>query len=143
MIMKIEHTSISTQSTQQTAATPAKIKVNEVERLARLNQEIKEQEHVLQELEQAEPVTEVQSRARIEQAIADINQFIQPIHGQKVSFELRDDVDEAVAFVQDKETGEVIRQVPSEEVLKIHAQIKALREQGDESALSLLANFRA
>ncbi|QGP55142.1 flagellar protein FlaG [Piscirickettsia salmonis] len=141
--MKIEHTSISTQNTQQTAATPAKIKVNEVERLARLNQEIKEQEHVLKELEQAEPVTEVQSRARIEQAIAGINQFIQPIHGQKVSFELRDDVDEAVAFVQDKETGEVIRQVPSEEVLKIHAQIKALREQGDESALSLLANFRA
>ncbi|OAJ34571.1 flagellar protein FlaG [Piscirickettsia salmonis] len=141
--MKIEHTSISTQSTQQAAATPAKIKVNEVERLARLNQEIKEQEHVLKELEQAEPVTEVQSRARIEQAIADINQFIQPIHGQKVSFELREDVDETVAFVQDKETGEVIRQVPSEEVLKIHAQIKALREQGDESALSLLANFRA
>ncbi|WP_077216915.1 flagellar protein FlaG [Piscirickettsia litoralis] len=135
--MKLEHTSIQTHN----ADAQTKVSINEAERLTRLDQELKEQT-VVQDVDKAEPSSDIQSKERLEQAIVDINQFIKPIHGQKISFELREDVDETVAFVQDKQTGEVIRQIPSEEVLKIHSQIKALQEQGDESALSLLSNFR-
>ena len=68
------------------------------------------------------------SREAVEQLVSRISKQIR-IDGRSLSFKVDHDLGKTVVKVIDKETDEVIRQIPSEELIKIAQTISALTEQ--------------
>lgn len=62
----------------------------------------------------------------IESAVAEINEFVQS-QNRQLSFSVDEDSQRAVVKVTDSDSGEVIRQIPSEEVLALSERIQALQ----------------
>lgn len=62
----------------------------------------------------------------VDRAAQQINEALQMV-SQKLEFSVDKDTDEFVVKVMDKETGEVIRQIPSEELLKIAKALDKLQ----------------
>ncbi len=55
--------------------------------------------------------------------VISVNQFVKDM-GQKVSFSCDDRAENPVIIVQDNETGNVIRQIPQEEMLELMAKLE-------------------
>ncbi len=68
--------------------------------------------------EAAQPV----SREQLTEAVGSVREYIEPINGS-LEFSINDDTQQVVIRVTDKVTKELIRQIPSEEML---AMAKAL-----------------
>ena len=66
-----------------------------------------------------------QEQARVNQAVSDLNDFVQNIQ-RSVHFSVDEDSGQTVVRVIDRETDELIRQIPSEEILNI---ARSLEEQ--------------
>ena len=62
---------------------------------------------------------------KIDRAVADVNDFFQS-EQRKLSFSVNKDIGSVVVEVRDVETDEVIRQIPSESVIKLAAQLNEL-----------------
>ncbi|MCL7419406.1 MAG: flagellar protein FlaG [Methylobacter sp.] len=62
---------------------------------------------------------------KIDRAVADVNEFFQS-EQRKLSFSVNKDIGSVVVEVRDVETDEVIRQIPSESVIKLAAQLNEL-----------------
>ena len=62
----------------------------------------------------------------IEKALAEISEFVQS-NNRKLAFSVDEDSQRPVVKVKDSESGEVIRQIPSEEVLALSQRIKELQ----------------
>ncbi len=62
----------------------------------------------------------------VDQAAQKINEALQTV-SQKLEFSVDKDTEAVVVKVMDKETGEVIRQIPSEELLKIAKALDKLQ----------------
>jgi len=73
-------------------------------------------ESVVQQEKQNQPVA--QDPHAVEKAIEDINDHLQSI-GRDLSFSVDNDSGRTIIKVMDSETDEVIRQIPSEEVLNL------------------------
>ncbi len=66
------------------------------------------------------------SQEDVDQAAQKINEALQTV-SQKLEFSVDKDTEAVVVKVMDKETGEVIRQIPSEELLKIAKALDKLQ----------------
>ena len=66
------------------------------------------------------------SRKEIDQAVARIEDFVQSIQ-RDLSFAVEDDTGRTVITVIDSATEEIIRQIPSEEVLELARNLSELR----------------
>lgn len=75
--------------------------------------------------------------ADFEQALSDISDFLQSTNRQ-LSFSVDEAADRSVVTVTDSESGDVIRQIPSEEVLKFAERINELQSEFGSSAGILL-----
>lgn len=77
--------------------------------------------------------SEDDNQAKISQAVAEINEFVQNIQ-RSVHFSVDDESGKTVIRVVDRETNELIRQIPTEEVLNIarslEEQITANKSEG-------------
>lgn len=63
------------------------------------------------------------SREEIEQTVSEVSDFVQNIQ-RNLLFSVDDDSGETIIKVTDMETDDVIRQIPSEEVLQLQQYIK-------------------
>lgn len=70
---------------------------------------------------------ESDTAASLEQAIADLSGYIQNVQ-RNLQFDVDDDSGHTVIRVVDAETDEVIRQIPSEEVLALARHLKGVSE---------------
>ncbi|AWB67800.1 flagellar biosynthesis protein FlaG [Saccharobesus litoralis] len=76
----------------------------------------------------------------IESALADVSAFVQT-KNQDLSFSFDDETNRSIIKVTDAGSGEVIRQIPSEEVLKLSERIKSLQSEiGETVGLGVLLN---
>lgn len=78
-----------------------------------------------------------ESTVELEQALGDISEFLQSTSTQ-LAFSIDEATDRQVVTVKDADSGDVIRQIPSEEVLKIAERINELQSEFGSSAGLLL-----
>lgn len=78
------------------------------------------------------PVDSVVSRAELEQALDVVNQAV-ALEQRSLSFSIDDVSGRAVIKVVDFETDELIKQIPSEELLKVAQDIKRLQSEMGQS----------
>ena len=69
---------------------------------------------------------EVQGQS-LELAVKEVESFLQ-VQNRNLSFSIDDKTERAVVTVKDSSSGDVIRQIPSEEVLQLADRIKSLQE---------------
>jgi flagellar protein FlaG len=96
-----------------------------VERVASIRQA-----QALGSLSAANP-TQAVSKAEVERAVEQMKDFAQ-VMSRQLQFDVDDESGRTVIRVLDKDSGDVIRQIPSEEVLALARQMKELME--EESA---------
>ena len=74
---------------------------------------------------------QVRGVAEIREAISEINEFVQSVQ-RDLSFNMDESSGRTVIRVIDRDSGDLIRQIPSEEVLAIASQIRGVRESAME-----------
>lgn len=62
---------------------------------------------------------------KVDKAVSDVNEFFQS-EQRKLSFSVNKDIGSVVIEVRDVETDEIIRQIPSESVIKLAEQLNEL-----------------
>ncbi len=87
----------------------------------------------------AEPPAPAQqpSAAQIESAVAKLSDFVQSVQ-RDLSFSVDDNTGRTVIVVKDRTTDEVVRQIPSEDLLELAQNLQALQEKLDSSKGNLL-----
>lgn len=88
--------------------------------------------------ETAKPVIEI-SDTELQQAVDIVNQAV-AIEQRSLSFSIDDISGRSVVKVIDDETDELIKQIPSEELLKVAQDIKRLQEEMGQSIGLLIDN---
>ena len=58
-------------------------------------------------------------RAQVEEAIAKVKKQVQPVTSNGLDFTIDDSTGKTLVRITDRETGELIRQIPSQEMLEI------------------------
>lgn len=80
--------------------------------------------------EQAVPAASVRQLvepdSNLNTAVTDMNDFVQSVQ-RNIAFSVTDDSGELVVSITDRETGDVIRQIPSEEALKLAETLSEAR----------------
>jgi flagellar protein FlaG len=109
-------------------ATPQSAQVEQVAKQEATALEAKNQEFEMQQVQPAET----------EQAISEVGDFLQSLNRQ-LSFSVDDTSNRTVVSVVDQSSGDVIRQIPSEEILRIAEKIKDLQNDVG-SAVGILVN---
>ncbi|AGS39396.1 flagellar protein FlaG [Cycloclasticus zancles] len=91
-----------------------------------------------------EEVSGSQSSAaqKIEETVSDLNSFVQNVQ-RSIQFSVHDDTGRSVITVTDKESGDVIRNFPSEDVLAMAAYLAENKAQSEDAARGLLVNESA
>ncbi len=84
-----------------------------------------------QETTSASANTTTISRAELDEAIKYANETGKLLK-RKLNFNVDDTTEKVVVKVVDEESGDVIRQVPGNEMLRISAHLKQLREMNDQ-----------
>ncbi|WP_447894837.1 flagellar protein FlaG [Vreelandella sp. GE22] len=79
---------------------------------------------LLQAPTQSEPAATEVSREALEEPIARLNEALRD---RGVEFEVSEEASRVIARVIDRETGDVIRQIPSEEVLEVAKRIEEMK----------------
>lgn len=75
----------------------------------------------------------------VEQAVEEVQSFLQ-VQNRNLAFSIDEDTRRSVVTVKDTESGDVIRQIPSDEVLRLAERIKELQEDVGSSVGVLLNN---
>ena len=86
---------------------------------------------------EADTVQREGSAVELEQALGNISEFLQNRNTQ-LAFSVDEATDRPVVTVKDAESGDVIRQIPSEEVLKFAERINELQSEFGSSTGNLL-----
>lgn len=73
------------------------------------------------------------SDADLNSALSTINNQLQSLHSNYLQFERDESSDRMVIYIKDNQTGEVIRQIPSENFLKIAENIDSYLSQLQDS----------
>lgn len=68
---------------------------------------------------QAPPSQPPPDRAKIEQVVKELKQLVDPIVSNGLNFSIDDSTGKSIVRITDGKTGELIRQIPSEEMLAI------------------------
>lgn len=72
-------------------------------------------------------ITEEQEQADIETATREVESFLQ-VQNRNLTFSVDEETNRSVVTVTDSASGDVIRQIPTDEVLKLAERIKSLQE---------------
>ncbi|MCP8464855.1 flagellar protein FlaG [Pseudomonas sp. ZM23] len=75
---------------------------------------------------EGEPTERSDSRARLDAAVSDIQKHVQGVR-RNLNFSIDDTTGDVVVKVIDGDSGKVVRQIPSEEVLKLAARLDDMR----------------
>ncbi|WP_016956745.1 flagellar protein FlaG [Catenovulum agarivorans] len=78
------------------------------------------------------------SESILDNAVAEVSEFINA-QNRQLNFDYDDSSNRSVIKVTDSESGEIIRQIPSEEMLKLAQRISELRSDAGE-AIGVLIN---
>lgn len=80
----------------------------------------------------APPVSppEQDKKKGFEQALKSVSGYVQNI-SRELNFSVDEDLNRSIVTVLDEETGEIIRQIPSEEMLELARHISEAEESGD------------
>ena len=70
--------------------------------------------------------TQPVSREQLEAAVSSVREYIRP-HNNSLQFSVNDDLNRVVVTVIDSETKEVIRQIPSEEMISIARALDSIK----------------
>lgn len=93
----------------------------------KIAKEINDAVTTTQEAKVTEAVADINiSNEEVESAVSEINQFVQ-VQNRELNFSFDDSSKRSVIKVTDSESGDVIRQIPSEDVLKLSERIKELQ----------------
>lgn len=76
--------------------------------------------------EAKQPEDKVLARESLDSAVASISSFVQGVQ-RSLDFSVDDASGEVIVKVTDRDSGEVIRQLPSEEALRLSEQLESLR----------------
>ena len=98
----------------------------EGENVAKLAAEAKVSSLSADNKEQQEQNIDLETDLSIENALAEISEFVQN-NNRQLNFSIDEASEKNVVKVTDSETGEVIRQIPSEEVLRLSERLKDLQ----------------
>ena len=77
-------------------------------------------------LDKLETATPVASKDQVSAAVNSVKTYIEPINNA-LEFSLNDDTDQIVVKIVDRETKEVIRQMPSEEMIALAKALDSLK----------------
>ena len=110
---------------------PEKEKVSESVKSTLAVESVSEQRAQELEAKRADP-------KETEQAVIEVGEFLQTLNRQ-LSFSVDDKSEKTVISVTDKASGDVIRQIPTEEILRIAEKIKELQTDVG-SAVGILVN---
>ena len=77
------------------------------------------------EEEAPESGTNLVKEKEVQEVVEDVQQYLQQLN-IRLSFKLHDKTGDLVVRVLDKDTGEVIRQIPPEEMLKLREKLEEL-----------------
>ncbi len=70
-------------------------------------------------------------KAEVESAVSHLSDYVQTV-SRELQFEIDSDIDDVIVTVLDRETGDVIRQIPQDEVVRM---AKYLAEHNGDSAV--------
>lgn len=107
------------------------------QQLTQVDQVAKQETQILEAKAQEFEAQQVQP-AETEQAISEVGDFLQSLN-RHLSFSVDDTSNRTVVSVVDQSSGDVIRQIPSEEILRIAEKIKDLQNDVG-SAVGILVN---
>ena len=85
-----------------------------------------EQENTQQGIQAVSDAQDKSARAQVEDAVSTIQGFVQSVR-RNLDFQLDDSTGRVVVKVTDSESGDVIRQIPSEEALKLAESLEEVR----------------
>ncbi len=86
--------------------------------------------------ESPQAATQAVSREAVVEAVSDIADYVQNI-SRELQFQIDDAIDSTIITVVDRETGDIIRQIPSQEVVEL---ARHLAENGPDPLKGLLLN---
>ncbi len=89
--------------------------------------------------EQADKVSTEERVQSIELAVQEVEAFLQ-VQNRNLAFTVDEGTERSVVTVKDSESGDVIRQIPSDEVLQLAERIKDLQEDIGSSVGVLVNN---
>jgi len=104
--------------------------------------ELKQQASAGQVLPLEQVERESSDKEAIEEKVSELNSFVQNIQ-RGIQFSVDEDSGHSVITVTDRETGDVIRTFPSEEMLAISAQLNESLATQDSAGRGLLVNAKA
>jgi flagellar protein FlaG len=119
-----------TDSSAQQSATSSRLSSS-------LNSNIEDTQNAKANASEADNKQREESVVEVEQALGDISEFMQNRNTQ-LAFSVDESTDRNVVTVKDASSGDVIRQIPSEEVLKFAERINELQSEFGSSAGILL-----
>ncbi len=76
---------------------------------------------------QADNTGSERNRVQLEEAVANVESFLK-VQNRDLAFTIDEDTNRSVVTVKDSQSGDVIRQIPSEEVLKLADRIQELQQ---------------
>ncbi len=65
------------------------------------------------------PKAAAPERPQLEQVVKEFKQLVKPVVSNSLDFSIDDSTGKAIVRITDRETGELIRQIPSEEMMEI------------------------
>lgn len=112
--------------------------VNENETVAGVSQKDFQLLQKNPKVESQEDDTKGNETQELDRAVTQVTEFLK-VQNRQLSFSVDDASQRMVIEVMDKESGEVIRQIPSEEMLELAERIENLRSDAGE-AIGVLVN---
>ncbi len=108
---------------------PARVKIERPEPSAAKDDKAKEKSRETIEVPQKKTVAI--TRAEVDSSVNDANDIGQLLK-RKLNFTVDDTTDRLVVKIVDEESGDIVRQVPAKEMLKIAAHLKELSEMNNQ-----------
>ena len=130
---QVQATSIAVESTERSVTQSEKTDILETQN----SQDLADKA----DTDQTEGGTQERESLDIESAVSEINDFVQATNRQ-LNFSVDERSETAVVKVTDSESGDIIRQIPSEEVLALSERIKELQNDVG-TAVGVLFNKQA
>lgn len=100
-------------------------------------QSVQDSVKIKKELEESDKPDRKDELSQIDEAVTSLNSSIQTVQ-RNLQFSVDKDLDKIVINVKDKQTDEVVRQIPSEEVLELarnlHDMVESRRDKSSSSA---------
>ncbi len=110
---------------------PAKVKFDRPEPSAASSERARDKSRETKETKEVNDKTVAVTKAELDTAVKNANDTGQLLK-RKLNFTVDDATERIVVKIIDEESGKIVRQVPPQEMLRIAAHLKQLREMSDQ-----------